>query len=65
MVDGLIVDESTDIVVTKNLILYARVVKNCTVTTLFLKNTEMLDVRAIQPCKRCLLSCCTSEPSPS
>lgn len=44
---GLIVDESTDIAVTKNLILYARVVKNCTVATLFLKNTEILDWRAV------------------
>ena len=34
---GLIVDESTDVAITKKLVLYARVVNNCTTTTLFLK----------------------------
>ena len=38
---GLIADESTDIAVTKNLVLYTRVVKNCTLSTLFLKNIEI------------------------
>ena len=36
---GLIVDESTDVAITKKLVLYARVVNNCTTTTL-LKNTH-------------------------
>ena len=36
---GLIVNESTDIAVAKKLVLYARVVKDCIVFTLFLKKT--------------------------
>ena len=43
---GLITDESTDIAVTKKLVLYARIVKDCTVSTLFLKNIQILDGRA-------------------
>ena len=43
---GLIADESTDIAVTKKLVVYARVVKNCTISTLFLKNIEITNGRA-------------------
>ena len=43
---GLIVDESTDISITKKLVLYARVVKDGRVTTLFLKNIEIPDGKA-------------------
>ena len=44
---GLIVDESTDVAITKKLVLYARVVNNCTTTTLLKKtHIEIADGRA-------------------